>query len=314
MVVRILLAIMAVQVAAALAIWYAAAAWVPLDLALLLALLAVVLVRMAINANNFRMARRFGSAVPAEHRLDTGGRLCLFFGEFRASMLSSSWTMLRHRGAPFFAPQPRALPVLLVHGYGCNGGYWDALRAVLRREGISHDSVDLEPVTAPIDDYVDQLECAVQRLRSATGAARVVLVCHSMGGLVARAWLRRHGDQAVARIITVATPHHGTGLAAFGVGANARQMRQDAGWLADLEQADRGRRRLFTSIWTWHDNIVAPQTSCRLPGAKNVAFAGVGHVAIGSDPRVLCRILDEVLTAAHPDTALTPNPSRVTIN
>ena len=45
MVVRILLAIMAIQVAAALAIWYAAARYVPLDLALLLAVLAVVLVR-----------------------------------------------------------------------------------------------------------------------------------------------------------------------------------------------------------------------------------------------------------------------------
>ena len=43
MVVRILLAIMAIQVAAALAIWYAAAHYMPLDLALLLALLAVVL-------------------------------------------------------------------------------------------------------------------------------------------------------------------------------------------------------------------------------------------------------------------------------
>ncbi|WP_338758769.1 alpha/beta fold hydrolase [Massilia sp. METH4] len=308
MVVRILLAIMAIQVAAALAIWYAAARYVPLDLALLLAVLAVVLVRGAINANNFRMARKFSCEVPAEHRLDLAARLCLFCGEFRASMLTSSWFMLRHRPAPYFAPEARALPVLLVHGYGCNGGFWAPLRKLLRRERISHDTVDLEPMTAPLDDYVAQVECAVQRLLAATGAPRVVIVCHSMGGLVARAWLRRHGPMHVARIVTIGTPHHGTGLASLGIGENARQMRQDGEWLAQLAADDAPHRELITSIWSWHDNIVAPQTSCRLPGAKNIAFSGIGHVALGSDPRVLCRILDEILAAGTltcPETAAT---------
>jgi pimeloyl-ACP methyl ester carboxylesterase len=306
MVVRILLAIMAVQIAAALAIWYAAARYLPLDLALLLALLAVVLVRGAISANNFRMARKFSCDVPAEHRLDLGARLCLFFGEFRASMLTSSWTMLRHKPEPFFAPEACALPVLLVHGYGCNGGFWAALRARLRCERISHTTVDLEPVTAPLDDYVEHVERAVQRLRAATGAPRVVIVGHSMGGLVARAWLRRHGAAHVARIVTVGTPHHGTGLAALGIGANARQMRQDAEWLSQLSHDDAAHRALVTSIWSWHDNIVAPQTSCLLAGARNVAFSGIGHVALGSDPRVLCRILDEILHAVPLTRPLSP--------
>ncbi len=310
MVVRILLAIMAMQVAAALAIWYAAAQYVPLDLALLLAVLAVVLARGAINANNFRMARKFGCAVPAEHRLGLAGRLCLFCGEFRASMLTSSWTMLRHTPAPYFAAEGRALPVLLVHGYGCNGGFWAALRALLQRERISHDTVDLEPVTAPLDDYVAQVECAVQRLLAATGAPRIVVVAHSMGGLVVRAWLRRHGGRNVARVVTVGTPHHGTGLAALGIGANARQMRRDSGWLAQLAQDDTAYRPLITSLWSWHDNIVAPATSCQLAGARNIAFSGIGHVALGSDPRVLSRILDEILAASR----LTQPRSPATIN
>ncbi|TWI70120.1 PGAP1-like protein [Pseudoduganella lurida] len=310
MVVAILLSVMLVQIAAALAIWYAATGWMPADLALLGAVLAVALVRMAINANNFRMARRAGSVVPPEHRLDPLGRLRLFAGEYRASMLSTSWHMLRHRPAPCFAGTSAALPVLLVHGYGCNGGYWAPLRALLRREGIRHDAVDLVPVTASIEDYVPQLEAAVQRLLAATGAPRIVLVCHSMGGLVARAWLRRHPDGAVARIVTIATPHHGTALAHLGPGENARQMRIGADWLKRLAHDDFGRRALFTSIWSWHDNIVAPQDSCRLPGAKDIAFGGIGHVALGSDPRVLRAVLSEVHAAA----ALTPLPTPGTIN
>lgn len=307
MVVRILLAIMVLQVFCALLIWHAASAYVPADLALVLALLAVLLVRLAITANNFLLSWRHGSPTPVEHRLTAAGRLRLLLAEFRATMLTSSWHMLRHRPAPSLAPQGQALPVLLIHGYGCNGGYWRPLRRQLQQAGISHDAVDLEPVTAAIDDYAGQVEEGVRRLLAATGAARVVIVAHSMGGLVARAWLRREGAAGaarVARVITVGTPHFGTALAALGIGANAAQMRRGSSWLAQLDRDDRGRRALFTSIWSWHDNIIAPQLSCQLPGARNVALGGIGHVALGSDPQVLRTILDEILTASQPSARL----------
>jgi len=308
MVSRILLAIMAVQVACALLIWYAATRYVPVDLALVLAVLAVVLVRLTITANNFRLSRRAGDTAPAEHALSAAQHVRLVLEEFRATMLTSSWHMLRHRPAPWLARSANGrLPVLLIHGYGCNGGYWRPLREMLMREGISHDAVDLEPVTAGIDEYVDAVEAAMHRLQAATGAPRVVIVGHSMGGLVARAWLRKYGAAAaarVARVVTVGTPHFGTALAPFGIGQNAAQMRTDAAWLAQLDADDRARRGLFTSIWSWHDNIVAPQTSCRLPGAHNIALAGIGHVALGSHPQVLRTILAEVLTASSPSASM----------
>ena len=48
----------------------------------------------------------------------------------------------------------RGLPVLLLHGYGCNSGYWTQLTPLLDAAGISHATLDLEPITADIDDYV----------------------------------------------------------------------------------------------------------------------------------------------------------------
>ena len=44
---------------------------------------------------------------------------------------------------------------------------------------------------------------AVEKLRRETGAARITLVCHSMGGLAARTYLRRHGHHAVQRLIVL---------------------------------------------------------------------------------------------------------------
>ncbi|GAA5230893.1 hypothetical protein GCM10025794_25590 [Massilia kyonggiensis] len=61
-------------------------------------------------------------------------------------------------------------------------------------------------------------------------------------------------------------------------------------------------RARIVSIYTHHDNIIAPQDSSVLPGARNLAFGGVGHVALGSNPRVLAEVL-RVLRELQPAMA-----------
>jgi triacylglycerol esterase/lipase EstA (alpha/beta hydrolase family) len=292
MVRRLLMLVMALQVVAAIGIAWALARVMPADVALLLAVIVVLLVRMAIAANNFRMAAR---PLPEGAQLDWRQRVQLFFHEFASTMMATSWHMLRHRPRLHVAQPARGLPVLMVHGYGANGGFWVHLAAQLEAQGHSHATVDLEPVFGDIDHYAQQIEEAVQALLAACGKDRVIIVAHSMGGLAARAWLRSFGAQRVARIITLGTPHHGTDLAHMGLGANARQMRRNAEWLAQLDAADRGQRGLFTSIYSFHDNIIAPQDSCHLPGARNIALPGIGHVAMGRHPDIAKHILAEIM-------------------
>jgi pimeloyl-ACP methyl ester carboxylesterase len=301
---RLLQLLLVVQAAAALAIalavwrWLGAAPW----LAALAGLLCVVLVRLAISANNFVMSARFASPTPAGFALGPVARLRLFAEEFAASMLSSSWFMARASAAARIYPGATTAPVLLVHGYGANGGYWYHLARLLDAARISHATVDLEPVMGSIDDYVPLVEEAARALLAAAGSDRLVVVAHSMGGLVARAWLRRHGLARVARVIPLGTPHHGTSLANFALGANAAQMRRTAAaasaWLRELAASEGpATRALITSIYTHHDNIIAPQTSSLLPGARNLEFGGVGHVALGSNARVLAEVMREIAAA-----------------
>ncbi|SFF83594.1 alpha/beta hydrolase fold [Duganella sp. CF458] len=287
-----LLMIMALQVAVAIGIAWGLSRLVPADVALLLAVLVVLLVRLAITANNFRMTLR---PVPEGAQIGLSQRVRLFFHEYASTMAVTSWHMLRHQPRMHIARVPRGVPVLLVHGYGANGGFWVHLAAQLEQRGYSHATVDLEPVFGDIEDFAVQLEQGVQALLAASRSEKVVIVAHSMGGLVARAWLRRFGASRAARIITLATPHHGTDLAHMGPGHNARQMRRDAEWLAQLDAADRGQRGLFTSIYSWHDNIIAPQDSCHLPGARNIGLPGIGHVGMGRHPEIASHILAEIM-------------------
>lgn len=290
-----------VQLGAALAIAWAAsarygmAAWQ----AGLLGIGCVVLVRLLINMNNFVMAAHFASATPEAFRLGPGARLRLLVEEYLASMLVTSWLIPRASAATRIYPDSRLPPVLLLHGYGCNSGYWAHLAPLLDAARISHATVDLEPVAGDIDGYVPLVERAVERLCADAGADKVAIVAHSMGGLVARAWMRAHGTGRVARVITLGTPHHGTALARFGLGQNAFQMRPGSAWLRALAAGEDGAvRALVTSLYTHHDNIVAPQESGRLEGARNLEFGGVGHVALGGNPRVLKAVMQELAALA----------------
>lgn len=293
-----------VQMAAAGVIAYALARYTGTGvvLALVAGVATVVLVRALISANNFLMSSRAAGPTPYEFRLGPAAMLRLFGEEFRASMLQSSWIMPRARPSQRIFPDSPVPPVLLLHGYGCNSGYWVHLIPMLDAAHISHACPNLEPLGGDIDGYVPALAGAIDALCEASGAPRVTILAHSMGGLAARAYVRTHGTARVARIITLGTPHHGTSLANLGPGANARQMRRarhgdapESDWLRSLAgEEDAATRAMVTSIYSHHDNIVAPQTSSHLPGARNIAFGGIGHVALGSNPRILLCIMHEL--------------------
>jgi pimeloyl-ACP methyl ester carboxylesterase len=298
---RLLRALLLVQLAAVLLIAWGAVARLGMApwRAALLGLACVVLVRLLVNVNNFVLAGHFAGATPQAYRLGPGARLRLLGGEFAASMLVTSWFVPRASAATRIHPGSPHPPVLLLHGYGCNSGYWAHLTPLLDAAGISHASVDLEPVAGDIDGYVPLVERAVRELSAASGAGQVAIVAHSMGGLVARAWMRAHGSAGVARVITLGTPHHGTALARFGLGRNAFQMRPDSAWLRALALSeDAATRALITSLYTHHDNIVSPRVSSRLEGARNLEFGGIGHVALGRHPRVLAAVMAELAALA----------------
>ncbi len=196
---------------------------------------------------------------------------------------------------------PRAggrLPVLLVHGYVCNRGAWWWFSRALAARGETVWAITLEPVYGAIDVLAGLLPARVDQLCAATGAQRVVLITHSMGGLVARAYLRDHGVAKVARLVTLGAPHHGSVHAYLGAGANARQMEPGSPWLAALARSEaRGLSVPFTSIFSVHDNFVAPQASSVHPAARNVPLAGIGHVSLGFSREVVELVAQELEAA-----------------
>jgi pimeloyl-ACP methyl ester carboxylesterase len=307
MISRITKFLLALQLLAATGLFLAfQARGVALFPAFMLSGFAIILFRLLITANNFLLAWVYGSDTPTEHRIKFYRWVRLFFSEYKATILTSSWTMPFCSFAKYVAPNSNTLPVLLVHGYGCNSGQWNAISRQLKMVGITHFAIDMEPVFGNIESYVPIIERAIFRICNETSSSKVVVLAHSMGGLAAMAYLRNHGNTHVAKIITLGTPYHGTALAKFGKGINSRQMRRDvdapknthSNWLSDLvKEQTESARECIVSIYSHHDNIIAPQISSHLPGARNIALHAIGHVALLFDATIQELVVQEIKSA-----------------
>lgn len=187
------------------------------------------------------------------------------------------------------------VPVVLVHGYVCNHRIWDDTVAALRAHGHPVLAVDLEPLFTSIDKYAPMVNAAVAELCRQTGANQVALVGHSMGGLAIRAWMRAHGTQQVAKVLTMGTPHAGTRIARRTRTPNGRQMAWRSPWLSKLAaQESDATRALMRIAITAQDNIVYPQREQVLPGVETTVFEGMGHLQMCLEKPVIDWILRQL--------------------
>ncbi len=129
--------------------------------------------------------------------------------------------------------------VLLIHGLDEPGGIWDQLAPALATDGHTVLRFDYSNDQAIVRS-ADELGFALRGL-AARGFDSLDLVCHSMGGLVARDALSREGSAtqrpAVETLITLGTPHGGSPWARLRTVAEAREQVQRWAQSDDLDPA-----------------------------------------------------------------------------
>lgn len=201
------------------------------------------------------------------------------------------WQPFRSRAHPDRLSGP-GRGAVFVHGFLCNRGVWSLWLSELERRQTPFSAINLEPSFDSIDHYVDALERSICAMAQETGELPLI-VCHSMGGLVARAWLRKYeGSGRIHRIVTIGTPHQGTSLAKRlwhpSAALNASQMRRGSKWLSQLAQSETPAvRQQITCYYSDSDNIVTPASSAMLDGADNRPAFGLPHIAMALDPGIM---------------------------
>lgn len=276
--------------AAARAVQAGASPW-PWIASIPLAYLGILLVFVA---GYFALAWIRRAPRPPYARLTWRKALRLFRREYVAIACSAPRMMSYRFIARDPPPAPASDPILLLHGVLCNAGVWRSMKRRLRRAGLGPVyAPSYGPPLASIDLFADQVAARIDRILAQTGAAQVSIVAHSMGGIVARAYVRKYGGAKVRRVITLGTPHAGSVHAFLFPGTSLGQLRPGNEWLGALP-APGADTPPFTSVWSWHDSMVAPQTSARLEHGRNVEIVGVGHNALLTDPEVARKVIEEL--------------------
>lgn len=248
----------------------------------------------------FAIAYLWRAERPDGARLAPRERLRLFVDEF-LTVAGNAPRMIAYRLLLRDPPPERSdMPILLVHGVLCNAGVWHRFVRWLGERGVAPVyAISYGPPLAPIEHFAQQLAHRIDAILAATGARRVTVVAHSMGGLVVRTYLRAFGGAKLARVVTLGTPHEGSMHAWMAIGACLAQMRPGNAWLAALGPPPDDAPPIV-SLWSWHDSMVAPQTSSRIAFGENVEIVGVAHNALLRDPRVFERLLEQIAIARSP--------------
>lgn len=175
-------------------------------------------------------------------------------------------------------------PVIFVHGLGGHRGNFLPMRAWFRLHGRSRAWSAHLPPGASLERMAEHLRAFIGRVVEVNDlpeSARVELVAHSMGGLVARLAV---ADAATARrvslILTVATPHAGTLAARWAYTPQALELRPDAPVFRLLEaQLPWREPPRLVSLWSRADTMLLPATTAVVEGARNIEVPGMGHTA-----------------------------------
>ncbi|MEJ2862218.1 lipase family alpha/beta hydrolase [Actinomycetospora flava] len=188
-------------------------------------------------------------------------------------------------------------PVLLVHGIVDNRSIFALLARALRRRGFGvvhaiNFSV-LTAFTGDIRDAARDLGHHVERLCASTGADRVHIVGHSLGGLIARYYVQRlGGDARVDTLVTLGTPHEGSLIAHVLPPTRVpMQLQPGSDLLRELEEPAPDCRTRFLAVWSRQDQLIIPQRAARLTHpdlqVTEIELEHVGHLSMTIDSEVV---------------------------
>ena len=186
-------------------------------------------------------------------------------------------------------------PVVFVHGYTGSASNWTTAQSLFRAAGYSSSELYAYEYNSYGDNVTNArgLASFVSQVRSRTGAARVDIVNHSMGGLVSLWYVKQLGGaQYVSHLASLAGANHGTTSAgACLIFTTCQQMYPGSSFIDTLSAGDETPGS--TRYGTWYspcDGVILPYTSTVLSGAANNYVACETHLGFLSDTSVLTSV------------------------
>ncbi|MER5197497.1 esterase/lipase family protein [Streptomyces sp. NPDC002755] len=196
-------------------------------------------------------------------------------------------------------PLSTSTPVVFVHGYTGSASNWTTAMSVFRLNGWSSSNLFAYEYNSYGNNITNAqgLATFVNTVKARTGASKVAIVNHSMGGLVSQYYLKvLGGNTSVSHLASIAGANHGTTYAgACLIYTTCQQMYPGSSFISQITAGDETPGT--TAYATWYsacDGVIIPYTSTRLTGATNNNVLCQTHIGYLTDTVVLGQIADFV--------------------
>jgi pimeloyl-ACP methyl ester carboxylesterase len=212
------------------------------------------------------------------------GVLSSFFSLLLVVLLYPLGFWKRHRH-----PEPdltcRFPPVILIHGLYHNAGAWVLYRYWLKCAGFKNIyTFDYNSWKSSFEDCREGLVHRVQEVKTLFPQQKVVLIGHSLGGILSRACSDSEAcGKDIQAVVTLGSPHKGSKLAVLGLGPLAESLVYGGAFMEELERTAAPLQNIpRLALYSPVDNMVLPnhalETSCE--GWVHRRVAPISHVAI----------------------------------
>jgi pimeloyl-ACP methyl ester carboxylesterase len=193
---------------------------------------------------------------------------------------------------------PTARPVLLVHGFGGTKSSWSVIAQALSDRGIMVDTMTYSPLGNSVEQLADELVAAVERTLCQTGADKVHLVGHSLGGVVIAQAIAGGGLVGlVDTVITLGSPFGGSpwaGLLPFG--DLLRALRPGSPQLRRLAAAPVPVGVRWLAVTAALDIVVpGPRSVPAHADVETITVDGIGHLGM----LISRRVVGYIVAALH---------------
>lgn len=190
-------------------------------------------------------------------------------------------------GIPVPGPPARGpRPVVLLHGFGQGNANFLVLGNRLHRAGLGPLYGFEYWTLGKVTTAARRLGVLVEEVCARHGAAKVDLVGHSMGGVVARTYVSLFGGaERVRHLVTIGSPHHGTSMAKLGLGWPTVELDASSELLRTLAAAPPPGVEV-TCIWSRADGLVSTRREASVPFAEELVYEDLGHLSLLFSRRV----------------------------
>lgn len=191
-------------------------------------------------------------------------------------------------------------PVVFVHGFSGKGDQFSSMTANFKENGYADDQLHVfgHDSFRSNTTIAGQLSEFIDGVLAETGASKVDIVTHSMGGLSSRHYIKELGGvDRVDDWVSIGGPNNGTAIASFcdGLITSCKEMRSGSDFLTELNSGDPTPGDVtYTTFRSPCDLIINPIDSTIIDGADNRETSCLGHIGMISDGGVIEDVRDAI--------------------